>query len=265
MLWKGFQRPKRLEFERETLTDRFGRFYAQPFERGFGTTVGNALRRVLLSSIEGAAITAVRSTASRVDQNGMPWRLTFSDYFVSRTGVDGDHRFYDVDVSSDGKLSYNDNFRDEKTGALGVNFNRRDWPGNPDAGFYKPHSEIWVCPPGICPDNAPAAVRDVAAPAKTKASSCRTSLTIHLGKVKGRKVTGGTVKYAGKTVKAKKNKKTGLWTAVLNLSKVKTSDVQGHDKGQVVREDRDADEVLRALPGDEDGVEVDKEEDVRGS
>ncbi|HTI37979.1 MAG TPA: DNA-directed RNA polymerase subunit alpha [Vicinamibacterales bacterium] len=60
MLWKGFQRPKRLEFERDTLTDRFGRFYAQPFERGFGTTVGNALRRVLLSSIEGAAVTAVK-------------------------------------------------------------------------------------------------------------------------------------------------------------------------------------------------------------
>jgi DNA-directed RNA polymerase subunit alpha len=60
MLWKGFQRPKRLELERETLTDRFGRFYAQPFERGFGTTIGNALRRVLLSSIEGAAVTAVK-------------------------------------------------------------------------------------------------------------------------------------------------------------------------------------------------------------
>ena len=60
MLWKGFQRPKRLECERETLTDRFGRFYAQPFERGFGTTIGNALRRVLLSSIEGAAVTAVK-------------------------------------------------------------------------------------------------------------------------------------------------------------------------------------------------------------
>ena len=60
MLWKGFQRPKRLEFERETLTDRFGRFYAQPFERGFGTTIGNALRRALLSSVEGAAITAVK-------------------------------------------------------------------------------------------------------------------------------------------------------------------------------------------------------------
>src|SRR6187397_2361601 len=60
MLWKGFRRPKRLDFERDTLTDRFGRFSAQPFERGFGTTVGNALRRVLLSSIEGAAVTAVK-------------------------------------------------------------------------------------------------------------------------------------------------------------------------------------------------------------
>ena len=60
MLWKGFQRPKRLDYERDTLTERFGRFHAQPFERGFGTTIGNALRRVLLSSIEGAAMTAVK-------------------------------------------------------------------------------------------------------------------------------------------------------------------------------------------------------------
>ncbi len=60
MLWKGFQKPKRLEADRETLTEGDGRFYAQPVERGFGTTIGNALRRVLLSSIEGAAITAVK-------------------------------------------------------------------------------------------------------------------------------------------------------------------------------------------------------------
>jgi DNA-directed RNA polymerase subunit alpha len=60
MLWKGFQKPKRLEVDRDSLTDHYGRFFAQPFERGFATTVGNALRRVLLSSIEGAAITAVR-------------------------------------------------------------------------------------------------------------------------------------------------------------------------------------------------------------
>jgi DNA-directed RNA polymerase subunit alpha len=60
MLWKGFQKPKRLEVDRDSLTDTYGRFYAQPFERGFATTIGNALRRVLLSSIEGAAISAVR-------------------------------------------------------------------------------------------------------------------------------------------------------------------------------------------------------------
>src|SRR5712671_4153313 len=59
-MWKGFQKPKRLAAELESLTDKFGKFSAQPFERGWGTTVGNALRRALLSSIEGAAITAVK-------------------------------------------------------------------------------------------------------------------------------------------------------------------------------------------------------------
>ncbi len=59
-MWTGFQKPKRLSYESETMTERYGQFYAQPFERGFGTTIGNSLRRALLSSIEGAAITAVR-------------------------------------------------------------------------------------------------------------------------------------------------------------------------------------------------------------
>jgi DNA-directed RNA polymerase subunit alpha len=59
-MFKGFQKPKRLVANTETLNDRYGQFTAQPFERGFGTTIGNSLRRVLLSSIEGAAITAVR-------------------------------------------------------------------------------------------------------------------------------------------------------------------------------------------------------------
>ena len=59
-MFKGFQKPKRLVANTETLTERYGMFSAQPFERGFGSTIGNGLRRVLLSSIEGAAITAVR-------------------------------------------------------------------------------------------------------------------------------------------------------------------------------------------------------------
>ena len=73
MLWKGFQRPKRLEFERETLTDRFGRFYAQPFERGFGTTIGNSLRRVLLSSMGragGPDIAAIAKDLERLCSGG---------------------------------------------------------------------------------------------------------------------------------------------------------------------------------------------------
>ncbi len=57
---KGFQKPKRLICDLETLSPNYGHFHAQPFERGFGTTIGNALRRVLLSSIEGAAISAVK-------------------------------------------------------------------------------------------------------------------------------------------------------------------------------------------------------------
>jgi len=60
MIEIGFQRPKYLECDYETLTDTYGRFTAQPFERGYGVTIGNALRRILLSSITGAAITAVR-------------------------------------------------------------------------------------------------------------------------------------------------------------------------------------------------------------
>jgi DNA-directed RNA polymerase subunit alpha len=59
-MFKGFQKPKRLVANTESLTERFGQFTAQPFERGFGSTIGTGLRRVLLSSIEGAAITAVR-------------------------------------------------------------------------------------------------------------------------------------------------------------------------------------------------------------
>ena len=57
---RAFQKPKRLICDSETLSQTYGRFYGQPFERGFGTTIGNVLRRVLLSSIEGAAITAVK-------------------------------------------------------------------------------------------------------------------------------------------------------------------------------------------------------------
>ena len=57
---KGFHKPKGLECELETLTSTYGKFIAEPLERGFGQTLGNSLRRILLSSIEGAAVTTVR-------------------------------------------------------------------------------------------------------------------------------------------------------------------------------------------------------------
>ncbi|RMF85084.1 MAG: DNA-directed RNA polymerase subunit alpha [Nitrospinota bacterium] len=59
-MWNEFQKPKWIECDRETLTDTYGKFIAEPLERGFGITIGNALRRVLLSSLEGAAITSVQ-------------------------------------------------------------------------------------------------------------------------------------------------------------------------------------------------------------
>ena len=58
--WKGLIRPKRLEVEKETLTALYGKFSAEPLERGFGITIGNSLRRILLSSLQGAAITSLK-------------------------------------------------------------------------------------------------------------------------------------------------------------------------------------------------------------
>lgn len=58
--WKDLIRPKRLEAEKETLTPFYGKFTAEPFERGFGITIGNSLRRILLSSLQGAALTSVK-------------------------------------------------------------------------------------------------------------------------------------------------------------------------------------------------------------
>jgi len=67
-LMKGFKRPKSFTFEHGELSSNYGRFIASPFEPGFGTTVGNTLRRVLLSSIQGYAITAVKIVS--YDENG---------------------------------------------------------------------------------------------------------------------------------------------------------------------------------------------------
>jgi len=58
--WRDFQLPKRLECDEATYTETYGKFSAAPFEKGYGVTLGNSLRRVLLSSIEGSAVTSIK-------------------------------------------------------------------------------------------------------------------------------------------------------------------------------------------------------------
>src|SRR6476469_1344971 len=58
--WRGLELPNRLSSDRDSLTDTYGKFHFEPFERGFGMTVGNSLRRILLSSLEGSAVTRVK-------------------------------------------------------------------------------------------------------------------------------------------------------------------------------------------------------------
>ena len=60
--WRGLELPTRVERDTEVSSDKYGRFFVEPFERGFGTTIGNSLRRVLLSSLEGSAVTSIKIT-----------------------------------------------------------------------------------------------------------------------------------------------------------------------------------------------------------
>ena len=70
--WKALIKPKRLEIDEETLTDYYGKFVAEPLERGYGITLGNSIRRILLSSIQGAAITAVKIDGSLHEFSVLP-------------------------------------------------------------------------------------------------------------------------------------------------------------------------------------------------
>jgi len=113
-LWKGFQKPKRLEIDSETLTSVYGKFYAQPFERGFGTTIGNALRRVLLSSIEGAAITAVKIEGVLHEFSSLPGVVEdVTDIILNLKQIPikmhtNDEKILTLDVSRKGKITASD-------------------------------------------------------------------------------------------------------------------------------------------------------------
>jgi len=70
--WRDFQLPKRLECEDATYTNTYGKFSAAPFERGYGVTLGNSLRRVLFSSIEGSAVTSVKIAGAQHEFSTIP-------------------------------------------------------------------------------------------------------------------------------------------------------------------------------------------------
>ncbi|HNQ51133.1 MAG TPA: DNA-directed RNA polymerase subunit alpha [Candidatus Omnitrophota bacterium] len=70
--WRDFQLPKKLECDESSYTNTYGRFSAAPFERGYGVTIGNGLRRVLLSSIEGAAVTSVKFSGASHEFTNIP-------------------------------------------------------------------------------------------------------------------------------------------------------------------------------------------------
>jgi len=70
--WRDFQFPKKLECDEQTYTDTYGKFMAAPFERGYGVTLGNSLRRVLLSSIEGSAVSAVKIAGALHEFSAIP-------------------------------------------------------------------------------------------------------------------------------------------------------------------------------------------------
>ncbi|MEC9372613.1 MAG: DNA-directed RNA polymerase subunit alpha [Planctomycetota bacterium] len=70
--WRGLELPSRIQLDRESASSTFGKFSIEPFERGFGTTVGNSLRRILLSSLEGASVTAVKIKGAEHEFSSLP-------------------------------------------------------------------------------------------------------------------------------------------------------------------------------------------------
>ncbi|MBF0330639.1 MAG: DNA-directed RNA polymerase subunit alpha [Candidatus Omnitrophica bacterium] len=82
--WRDFQMPKRLDCDEATYNDRYGKFIAEPFERGYGVTLGNSIRRILLSSIEGSAVTSIRIEGVEHEFSTVPGVLeTVSDIILN--------------------------------------------------------------------------------------------------------------------------------------------------------------------------------------
>lgn len=108
--WRSLIRPKALEVETESLTDSYGKFIARPLERGFGVTLGNSLRRILLSSLQGAAITSVKIEGALHEFSTIPGVLEdVTDILLNLKGVrlkmdsdSQDARVIRIDASGEG-------------------------------------------------------------------------------------------------------------------------------------------------------------------
>mgnify|MGYP001607323334 CR=1 FL=1 len=85
--WRGFELPTHVTMEPETATERYGKFTAEPFERGYGVTIGNSLRRVLLSSLEGAAASSIRLAVTHKGEDGKQKTTHVSHEFTAIPGV----------------------------------------------------------------------------------------------------------------------------------------------------------------------------------
>lgn len=109
--WRGLELPARVENDRDLNSSTFGRFVAEPFERGFGTTVGNSLRRILLSSIEGTAITKIRIGGVSHEFSTMPGVMEdVTDIILNIKGIivsmdADDARTMKVDVQGPGAIT----------------------------------------------------------------------------------------------------------------------------------------------------------------
>src|SRR5947209_8900446 len=112
--WRDLIRPRNLEVDVESLTPTYGKFTCEPLERGFGTTLGNSLRRILLSSLQGAAITAIKiegalhefTTIPDVVEDVTDIVLNLKEVLVKC--VDAKPRILGLDKNGDGKMTASD-------------------------------------------------------------------------------------------------------------------------------------------------------------
>jgi len=114
MKWKSMQMPKEVVLDPATATDTFGRFIIEPLEKGYGVTIGNALRRVVLSSMQGAAITAVRIDGTHHEFSTIPGVLEdVTEIILNLKGirfkVHGDYpKSMEIDVNKEGEVTGRD-------------------------------------------------------------------------------------------------------------------------------------------------------------